>query len=278
MNAEEKNSYLKELALNLQHAGFTVGPETDGFLPVKLDDQHFCLASGSGSVRYWKEDVASEDRSEALDRVTSIAEITAEYMSQLATAPLLTANGLSGDGRFEVPNHLRPYLDYESVGREYRLEHDGVFLKDGYAGVQADVIKQEENIFQLKLATSQSSLILCLPVSDERLEKAKAVLDVEDFAQANIIDAQCSIFYLEMVLPLDNVTVEDANTLAQCVLEMAKENDGIMKYCAALQVETPSTFSEAVSIAMEESAGMMSLLFAVYMTAAVGLCIWLEAR
>lgn len=59
------NKYFRELALNLQREGFTVGPEADGLLPVKLDGQHLCVAPESGGIRYRKEYVASEARTDA---------------------------------------------------------------------------------------------------------------------------------------------------------------------------------------------------------------------
>jgi len=99
MTAEEKSRYFKELTLNLQHEGFTVGPEADGLLPIELEGQRLCLVLESGGVRYWKEDVADDSRREALDRVTDIAKATAEYMRQMETAPQLTASGLTGDYR-----------------------------------------------------------------------------------------------------------------------------------------------------------------------------------
>ena len=99
MNAEERSSYFKELASNLRYEGFTVGPETDGLLPVELDGQRLCLATESGRVRYRKEDIASDSRNMALERVTTAARITSEYMRQMETAPLLTASGLEGDYR-----------------------------------------------------------------------------------------------------------------------------------------------------------------------------------
>ena len=94
------SKYFRELTLNLQHAGFVVKPETDdGLLPVELDGQRLCLALDTGTVRYWREDVADDYRSAALDRANSITKATAEYMSQLAAAPQLTANSLTGDYR-----------------------------------------------------------------------------------------------------------------------------------------------------------------------------------
>jgi len=99
MTAEEKSRYFKELTLNLQHEGFTVGPEEDGLLPVELDGQRLCRATESGEIRYQKEDVSGDSRGTALERVTDIAKATAEYMGQMETAPQLTASGLTGDYR-----------------------------------------------------------------------------------------------------------------------------------------------------------------------------------
>ena len=100
MNTEAKNRYFQELTLNLQHEGFAVKSETeDGLLPVELDGRRLCLALDTGAVRYWKEDVANDARSAALDKATDVIRITAEYMSQLEAAPQLTASGLTGDYR-----------------------------------------------------------------------------------------------------------------------------------------------------------------------------------
>ena len=98
MNAE-RNSYFKELAINLRHEGLTVGPETDGLLPVELDGRRLCLAAGDGRVRYREEDIADDSRHAALDRATAVVRATSEYMSQMETAPPLTASGLEGDYR-----------------------------------------------------------------------------------------------------------------------------------------------------------------------------------
>lgn len=62
-----KMKYFEELALNLQREGFTTGPEVNGLLPV------------------------------ALDKVTDIAGVTAEYMKQMETAPILKASGLDDE-------------------------------------------------------------------------------------------------------------------------------------------------------------------------------------
>ena len=99
MNTEEKNRFLRELTLNLQHKGFTVKEESeDGFLSVELDGRRLCSVLDTGAVRYWKEDVEGDIRSTALDRATDIARTTAEYMSQIQAAPQLGI-GPKGDYR-----------------------------------------------------------------------------------------------------------------------------------------------------------------------------------
>ena len=100
MNTDEKNKYFQELSRNLRHEGLIVKPETEeGLLPVELDGQRLCLALDTGAVRYWKEDVADDRRSAALNKVTDVAKITAEYMRQMEAAPQLTASSLTGDYR-----------------------------------------------------------------------------------------------------------------------------------------------------------------------------------
>ena len=99
MSAERGNSYFKELDINLRHEGFTVGPEANGLVPVELDGRRLCLATENGGVRYREEDIADDSRRTALDRVTIVARTISEYMSQMETAPPLTASGLEGDYR-----------------------------------------------------------------------------------------------------------------------------------------------------------------------------------
>lgn len=53
------------------------------------------------------------------------------------------------------------------------------------------------------------------------------------------------------MIPLDTITVEDANELALCLKEMEQEDGGLTKFCAVLEVEQPDTFAEALNIAMD---------------------------
>lgn len=153
-----------------------------------------------------------------------------------------------------VPEALRPYLNYRSIGIDYCNSHEGEFLADSYTGIQSGAMEQvleEQGVLRLTLSTAKGTFPLSFPASDERLEQAKRALDVEDFAQASIIAVKFSSPYLDGLLPLDTITVEDANTLALCLQEMEQEDGELLKFCAVLEVEQPDTFTEAVSIAMD---------------------------
>ena len=154
----------------------------------------------------------------------------------------------------KVPETLRPYLDYRSIGIDYCNSHEGEFLADSYTGIQSGAMEQvleEQGVLRLTLSTAKGTFPLSFPASDERLEQAKRALDVEDFAQAGITAVKFSSPYLDGLLPLDTITVEDANTLALCLQEMEQEDGELMKFCAVLEVEQPGAFTEAVSIAMD---------------------------
>ena len=153
----------------------------------------------------------------------------------------------------KVPETVRPYLDYRSIGIDYCCEHEGEFLADGYTGIRPGAMEQvleEQGVLRLTLSTAKGTFPLSFPASDERLEQAKRALEVEDFAQADITAVKFSSSHLDGLLPLDAATVEDANTLALCLQKMEREDGELIKFCAVLEVEQPDTFTEAVRIAI----------------------------
>lgn len=154
----------------------------------------------------------------------------------------------------KVPESLRPYLDYQSIGVDYCIAHEGEFLSTGYAGIRmgaAEQVLEEQGILHLTLTTAESWYYLTLPASEEKLEDAKRDLDVEDFAQAMIAGVKYTAPHLGRLIPADCITVENANELALCLREMEQEEGEVMKFCAALEAEQPDTFAEALNIAMD---------------------------
>ena len=154
----------------------------------------------------------------------------------------------------KVPEGLRPYLNYSSLGVDYYNAHEGTFLSTGYVGIRIGAmerVQEEQSVLHLTLATAESWYHLALPASEEKLEDAKRDLVVEDFAQAGVTSVKFSAPHLNSLIPLDTICVEDANALALCLKEMEQEDGGLTKFCAVLEVEQPGTFAEALKIAMD---------------------------
>ena len=153
-----------------------------------------------------------------------------------------------------APETLRSYLDYRSIGIDYRNAHEGAFLAGGYTGIRTGAIEQvleEQSVLHLTLTTAESWYYLALPASEEKLEDAKRDLFVEDLDQAVIAGATYTTPHLDELIPADCSTVNDAIALALCLREMEQEDSGLTKFLAVLAAEQPGTFAEALNIAMD---------------------------
>ena len=197
-----KNSYFKELTLNLQHEGFTVGPEENGLLSVELDGRHLCCAVENGGVRYRAEDVSNDDRGAALDKVAAIAEATREYMLQMESAPRLTASGLEGDYRLlanfnntVLAGHSTKYgvqlVTWERVQNQTAL-HQGHYYGpntgiDGYTAAKRDFATRSGLIPASALFTpeqlmeiyhgSTEALAGAYPITNEQQKCLKSIIE-----------------------------------------------------------------------------------------------------
>jgi len=100
MTEGARKRYFDELSRMLYRRGFTTDPVgSDGLLPVQWRGQTLCQVTGEGGVRYFPDAVREINGGDAVQQVTRAAKVTAKYMSQLETAPQLTASGLTGDYR-----------------------------------------------------------------------------------------------------------------------------------------------------------------------------------
>ena len=94
-----QRKYLTEVGHRLRRAGFEAGPEYNGLLPIQKDAHQLCTINMHGGVSYDPDFVRKNGQEDALDQARQIAVETLTYMRQMAAAPLLTADGLSGDYR-----------------------------------------------------------------------------------------------------------------------------------------------------------------------------------
>lgn len=154
-------------------------------------------------------------------------------------------------GKFAFPEETRPYLDYAKIGAEQRNILGGMHTSNGFIKRREEAPAQAEvpRTMLLTLTTAEKNYPLVLPATGERLEQAKQALGVEDFSQAVIAKVEYVAPYLNRLIPMDCVTVEDANELAFCLRRFSEGE--VRTYWAALEVEEPSTFTEAVDMAID---------------------------
>ena len=155
-------------------------------------------------------------------------------------------------GKFSFPEKVQPYLDYAKIGAEQRDVLGGMYTSNGFIKrrEQAPVQAEAPKAIVLTLMALEHSDTLLLPASEEQLEQAKRALEIEDFSQAVIAGVDYEAPSLNRLIPRDCITVEYANEMAQC-LRRLKTDGEMMKYCAALEVEEPSTFTEALDMAID---------------------------
>ena len=155
-------------------------------------------------------------------------------------------------GKFSVPEETKPYLDYARIGAEQRDALGGVYTPHGLVRRREEAPVQEETpkAMLLTLTASGQSYPLVLPASEKQMGHAKRTLGIADFSQAVISGVEYTAPYLDRLIPMDCVCVENANEMAHC-LQQIKTDGEMMKYCSALEVEGPSTFTEALDMAID---------------------------
>jgi len=136
--ADHQTKYLSEAGHRLRRAGFTVQPEHMGLLPVEKDAHRICNVNVHGNVSYDPDHVRRNSLEDALDQVRCIADETLTYTKQMAVAPPLVANGLSGDYRLLAEFDNIVLAGHEREGG-YGVEfvtwervQDGTSLWDGH--------------------------------------------------------------------------------------------------------------------------------------------------
>ena len=193
--------------------------------------------------------------------VLRVADSLTEYVfiSDVTTEKEL-GRFLVDSGYKGFPESVKPYLDYNAIGVEYHAEHDGAFTVNGYtlrrSSAESLITEQEEHavVFRVHLQTGgmrnlgQDPYVLALPASEEQLQYAKDALNIEDFAEAAVVQVDCAQEYLNQFLPLDYSDVDLLDQLAESISQ-AWSGEDAFKLMAALAAERPVTLDAAIELA-----------------------------
>ena len=120
---DHQAKYLSEVEHRLRREGFTVQPEYAGLLPIEKDAHRICNVNARGNVSYDPDQVRRNGLEDALDQAQYIADETLTYTKQMASAPPLVADGLTGDYRL-----LAEFGDVVLAGHERTGGHGVEFV------------------------------------------------------------------------------------------------------------------------------------------------------
>lgn len=149
----------------------------------------------------------------------------------------------------DFPEAVRPYLDYAGIGAEYRSKHGGSYTPQGYIKRRetgSEHTAEVKSRLALILRSGHRTHRLDFPVSESELAAAKQSLGVTELRDS-MIDSILNGYYWSNALPMEGITIDGYNVLAQYVQKMSENELNV--YGAALEAEEPSSFTDAASIA-----------------------------
>ena len=168
-------------------------------------------------------------------------------------------------GRFLVdsgykgfPESIKPYLDYNAIGTEYYAERGGAFTGSGYTLRRSNaepMIAEQKPVFCLKLQSDtmhrlgHELITLELPADENRLRFIKDALNIEDFAEAEIVEAKCTSSLYQRYIPLVSPNVYVLEELAENLSEIESRGE-TFKMLSVLALKKPATAEEAARLAV----------------------------
>lgn len=96
---EAEQRFFEEVTRQLRKHGFEPLPLEDGRLLIQRHGTALCQVASHGGLRYAPDETTTQHTEELRNQIHGIVRITAEYMTQMETAPQLKASSLEGDYR-----------------------------------------------------------------------------------------------------------------------------------------------------------------------------------
>lgn len=151
------------------------------------------------------------------------------------------------------------YLDFRKIGSEYYANHGGAYTYGGYIlrRDSAPAIQQQndaepwrnedrQEILVLELSGPRGPYTLVLPADEQYLDEVAQYMGISDFAEVTITSLTTTPAYLAELLPMELITVEDANALALSVEKMLQSSGELLKFCSILAAEQPENFQDVL--------------------------------
>lgn len=203
--AMDESKYLAEVKGRLRREGFTVEMPEEAVVTVSIAGYPLCHINGSSGIRREKLEGGLEH---TCDQAVSIARSTAEYRELMESAPLLKAEGLTGDYRLlaEFNNVVLAGHERDSaygtqfVTWERTYDRAGLwqghYYENNYDGARQDFAVRSGLLDQDRLFTNEqlAEVYRCIhetldssyPITDSRREILQTVCKQIENAVSNL--------------------------------------------------------------------------------------------
>ena len=197
--------------------------------------------------------------SECISSLDDVLEILS-HLDRYVILPNIVTNEELGrflvdTGYKDFPEETHPYLNYAAIGMEYYTNNGGAYGPGGYvrrkAAPELEVQVQKPlitiHLYSAKLSQARAEPYrLALPALDEEMDQAAQVLGVDELSGASIVKMEIGDETLKDLIPMECVSVEDANHLAMSIEELWQHENLYLKYLAVISVEQPQTIEDAL--------------------------------
>lgn len=222
-----QNKYLAEVSGRLHRSGFSIGMAEDGILSIVSDGHPLCAVNGSGGVR--RESMEDPQMDIACDKAVSIVKETAEYMKRMRSAPILKADGLSGDYRLlaEFNNVVFAGHERESYGTQFitwERTYDGTglwqghYMENNYAAARQEFAVRSGLVDQDQLFSGEqlAEMYRCI---QETLDSEYPMTD----SRRKILESACT--QIEDAVPNLDELVQQSNQEESALADSRQEQE-----------------------------------------------------
>ncbi|MBO5324086.1 MAG: hypothetical protein J6A88_08320 [Oscillospiraceae bacterium] len=202
--------------------------------------------------------------SECISSLDDVLEILS-HLDRYVILPNIVTNEELGrflvdTGYKDFPEETHPYLNYAAIGMEYYTNNGGAYGPGGYVRRKADPELEVQvqkplitiHLYSAKLSQARAEPYrLALPALDEEMDQAAQALGVDKLSDASIVKMEIGDETLKDLIPMECVSVTEANHLAMTIEELRQWDELYQKYLAVLSVEQPETMTKALYLSVE---------------------------
>ena len=210
----------------------------------ELDDWQKASFEGMVRMEMYQREEISLDRLIDLSYSTGSCHVLPEVKKGMELGKFCVQGGYKFDLE-TLPNEVIKYLDYERIGREHRIEENGVFTEGGYVEQETGI---REVSAEMNFRFYKPEYVILMEIGDERYslpmaeEALQQAYEEKWDRECQCID--CAVPSLIGVINDSGVEIEEINQFAGMLEEVEKQGH-LQVYKAVLQATNCHNIEQA---------------------------------